>query len=148
MDLADVVSRARQVVLYELSTLHHRDLGDAAAHADAHEVSADWLPAAFATTTTPEGVLVQLHRSIVGYGLHRLVALPLAASLVLSALAGGPALATTAGAATTAPPAAAFTSTTRSGLVLTAIAIRCRTAVTRLRGRSAIAYLRLPGALR
>jgi hypothetical protein len=86
VDLADIVGRAGQVVLYELPTLHHRDLCDATADADAHEVTADWLPTTFATATALEGVLVQFQRSIVGDGLHRPVVLPLATPLVLPAV--------------------------------------------------------------
>jgi hypothetical protein len=147
MDLADIVSRTRQVVLDELSTLHDRNLCDTTAHADAHEVAANGYAAAFTTAATLEGVLVELQRGVVGYRLHGTVVLSLAAPLVTAALAWGPAL-TTTGSAAAATPASAFASTTRAGLVLTATAVPTGTTIADLRSRTAVTDLWLRATIR
>jgi hypothetical protein len=93
VDLADVVGRTGQVVLDELSTLHHGNLRDAAAHADTHEVAPDGLPTALASAASLQGVLVELQAGAVGNRLDWPVALPLATLLVRSPVSGGLALA-------------------------------------------------------
>ena len=58
VDLTDVVGWTGQVVLDELSSLQHGDLGHAAVNADAHEVAADGLTPSLSASSSFEGVLV------------------------------------------------------------------------------------------
>ena len=88
VDLADVVGRTRDLMLDQFASLEGCDLGGLGADMDTHEITADGLALAGATTPTLQRLFVKFDRAAGGDGLDgcRTATLPLLATPVVLVL--------------------------------------------------------------
>ena len=127
VDLADVVGRTRDLMLDQFASLEGCDLGGLGADMDTHEITADGLALAGATTPTLQRLFVKFDRVAGCDGLdgYRTAALPLLATsvvLVLTILALAAATLAATATTTATAPASTLLGLAVTALVLCAIA--------------------------